>query len=174
MFRYQNDRWNYITLGEPPQGNCGKLNGSLGKEVVICYEDFRTHITDLSLHESLDGSGFVMNWFDINVNGINDNKFIGFRNSFSVLCDNRVKCLPAPYYEFLELSQTDIDANGYMDLELKVSETQFDTKHCYDRETGVLKQANIPVIHQLTWLFDGETFTPTPETKAFLDNLLNQ
>jgi hypothetical protein len=174
LFRYQNDHWSYITLGERPWGNCGKLGGYLGKEFIICYWDVATTIRDPYDHDSADGSGFVMSWFSIKGNVVERKEFIGFSNSFSVFCDDRAKYLPAPYYEFLGLLQTDTDANGYMDLELKISTTQFDTKHCYNRETGILQQSNNPVFHQLIWLFDGETFTPTPETQTFLNNLPKQ
>jgi hypothetical protein len=174
LFRYQNDRWNYITLGEPPLGHCGKLAGTANKESIICFFDFSTHISDPYTYSYSEGSAFYMTTFDFVGNTVKRNELIGFGNNSSVFCDERTKYLPTPYYEFLEFSQADIDNNSYADLGLKISETKFDTKHCYNRETGILQQSNNSVSHQLTWLFDGETFTPTPETLVFLEMLPKQ
>jgi hypothetical protein len=174
LFRYQNNAWKYIGMSDAPRGHCEKIVDDLGVDHLVCYSDAQTRITDPFLYEGLDGSGFVMYVFDLQEDIIKQSKLISFSNSFSVFCDQRAQFLPAPYYEVVEFSLTDAGLNTYVDLKLEISQTQFDTKHCYDRETGLLQQANDAVLHQLTWLFDGETFTPTPETRAFLDSLHNQ
>jgi hypothetical protein len=174
LFRYQNRKWNYVTFGDPPSDRCEKLSGTANKESLICFLNFSTRITDPYDYDSSEGSGVYINTFKFQGNTVKQIEPISFGNTFSIFCDQRAKFLPTPYYELLELLQADVDKNNYVDLQLEIGETLFDTKHCYDRETGFLQQANDTVLHQLTWLFDGETFTPTPETREFINTLQKQ
>jgi hypothetical protein len=171
LFRYQDTTWQYVGMGSPPWKSCGTIIGYLGQDKLLCYWDIETQITNPFLLNELDGNGFEMSVFNFHGNNLQQDKLIRFRNNLFTFCDESAEYL---HYGFLEFSRADIDANGYVDLELKLSETQFDPDHCYDRETGISNQPNTPIFHQLTWLFDGETLTPTSETQAFLDNLPKQ
>ena len=74
------------------------------------------------------------------------------------------------YYMFNNWSRSDFDNDGNNDLYIEIDEFD-DTQIVIDENTKVSFPGIEPVNHSLIWLFDGETFTPTPETKTFLDTL---
>jgi hypothetical protein len=72
--------------------------------------------------------------------------------------------------------QVDMDGNGYSDVVLELSTAQSERVWHDSREniTFYLLEEPYAEFHKLIWLFDGETFTPTPETQTFLNNLPKQ
>jgi hypothetical protein len=60
LFRYRNNTWQFVAWGDAPSGNCGKFVGNASKEILVCYTDFHTHITDPYLFDQSEGSGFVI------------------------------------------------------------------------------------------------------------------
>lgn len=173
LFRFEEDTWRYIETGDAPWQACGTILGYPGKDYLLCYWDAGTRITDPFVYDELDGSRFVMNIFDFGKAKVDHSELFSFSNNIYIFCDERATRSPVRYYALSSFSQNDVDTNGYPDVVLELEETQFDRNHCYERETGVLNETNDSVLHELTWLFDGEVFTPTPETQAFLDSLQN-
>ncbi len=80
------------------------------------------------------------------------------------------------YYEPVNWMPTDFDADGDKDLYFVLDTVEITQKHCVNEtvEDDTLLKALPRARKDLIWLLDGETFTPTPETQAFLETLQPQ
>jgi hypothetical protein len=76
-----------------------------------------------------------------------------------------------------EMTIADLNEDSLLDITVTMRETEISSLQCgiWDGERGSMKLGGSPPIkHELYWLFDGETFTPMPETKVFLETLKSQ
>ena len=76
---------------------------------------------------------------------------------------------PAPgarYVEINDWKRQDVNEDGYLDLVVEVGETELSTFECGERgELLTDPRQSEPVVQQVTFLFNGQTFQPTPEAQ---------
>jgi hypothetical protein len=77
----------------------------------------------------------------------------------------------------IQMTFDDYNNDTKLDISLNLRETEINSSQCATAtdDGGIMKlEGRPPIRHELHWLFDGETFTPTPETQTFLNNLPKQ
>jgi hypothetical protein len=165
------DNYTFI-LGD----ECYKMVASRSHEVLICIESFTE-----SYDKFIDPEFFptyALRIIDLSKLPVVTTLFSthNMANN-SLFCqnlkpDNRFKLL-----DNIQITFDDVNKDENLDISLDIRETEISSVQCgiWDGERGIMKLGGKPATrYELHWLFDGETFTPTPETQEFLNTLQTQ
>lgn len=177
LFRRDNDAWKLISpvafhhSGETfwdELAICLAFTTKQDRDVMLC-------MTDLS-NDADYGSGFYIDLYEIDLNEIRQKTFFRWRMRSPFCHENRNA--DTKIFKFstaFDWVKQDINADGYEDLVVSYLEYEADVSQCSEENFYGAKINNEPPIQrQLVWLIDSESFTPTPETKAFLETLETQ
>jgi hypothetical protein len=165
---FENDRYTFLLGNE-----CRKITTSKGHELLLCECSFGK-----TYDKFIDGEYFpsyalwIMDFSKIPVDTILFSNFD--MPGDSLFCADLRPNETFKFLDDVQLTFEDFNNDTNSDISIALRETEINSSNCADK-TGVMKlEGELPVKHQLTWLFDGETFTPTPETKMFLETLQTQ
>ena len=139
-----------------------------GVRSLDCLNFSHDGINSLVCENGYINQGYVANWLDkleFPENTIATTQLIS-------VTSNSGSCRPPLYeVEIVETQSQDINNDGLSDLLVVVSEAQ---EAMTENESEDFRcDANLPnpTIHQLTFLFDGQSFTATPETLEMIEYL---
>jgi hypothetical protein len=181
LFQYRENEWNLIDFN-PNQGayNCSKFNNINYQDFLVCGStwfdfgfDFGAKKDDASVYAEFN-SFFDLQTFRFENGTIEVEYLFNFVNPSYVFCDElNQERSGKDYLGDFSWSHNDINNDLNPDLLLDFRQAKIDSSTCFNLGKGF---SNPEAIHpvQLIWLFDGETFTPTPETQVFLDNFPKQ
>lgn len=154
------------------------LRGADSNWSMVRYEPaVRSHTCLTFSHNGLDSlvcengymnQGYLSNWLDkleFAANQIKTTRLIG-------VTSNTGSCRPPLYeMEILSPESKDMNNDGLSDLVVVVSEAQETISENESEELRCEPNLPNPTIHQLTFLFDGQSFTPTAETVETIEYL---
>ncbi len=179
LFRKQED-WQYIddaptfsyefaTTGE----QCLKYPHPSGRDLLLClFNDTFVQIEGDVARYYYPELSSDMGRFDLRVldfgSNLKETSLIAFNNHKlqNIGCSNH----NIQGYMASSWRVADIDGNNNGDISLELVEVS--CERVDNPEDIHYKDFRIlPITHQLYWIFDGEIFTPTPETQIFLDNM---
>ncbi len=152
---------------------CRKIVSSSGHNLLLCTNDFAG-----SYDKFVDPEFFPMytlRLLDFSKIPLNTILF-----STRDMANNSLLCMdlqPNEAFKLLDdvqMTFNDFNNDEISDITLNLRETEVSSSQCaiFENEGGGMKLGGkTPVLHELIWLFDGETFTPTLETQLFLDNM---
>lgn len=178
FFRYQNNQWYLIDFNRDNGAYyCSKFHNSSLQDFLVCGStgldfgfDFGTHKDDANIYAEYNGF-FDLETFRFDNDVITPDYLFSIVNPFYVFCDEiNQERSGKDYFGDFSWSCTDTNNDLNPDLLLDFSQAKIDMSTCFNSGKGFSNPAAIHPV-QLIWLFDGETVTPTPETKVFLDEL---
>jgi hypothetical protein len=156
---------------------CAKYPNTSKRDLLVCFLDdtfvpAKNNLARLYNPELSSEMGhFILRVLDFD--GIPSEKILlEFNNSNprDIDCSSR----NTHAYMSSNWQMNDIDGNGNTDIALEFMEVSLCDRVDEPKSVDFVNFKIMPVKQQLQWLFDGGIFTPTPETKMFLDNLPKQ
>jgi hypothetical protein len=183
LFRFVDGSWEQVGVnGDEPLyfrtgNNCRKVFVTNKREMLLCESRFAAYSYDNSIDiEYYPDYEFWL--LDFSREPIQTVLFSTYKRSYaSPFCED---LSPNEIFNLLddfEMTVADLDEDGLLDIIVSLRETEISSVQCgvWNGERGIMQLGGKPAIrHELHWLFDGATFTPTPETQAFLETLQNQ
>jgi hypothetical protein len=179
LFGFIDNKWKQLGPFEDGYdfeiGNeCRKISASAGNDLLLCNNDFSGSYDKFIVDPEFFPS-YTLQLIDLSkvpvVTTLFSTHDIGGNSLFcrDLQPDEAFKIL-----DDIQMTFEDFNNDAKLDISLNLRETEINSSQCATstNEGGVMKlEGEPPGRHELHWLFDGETFTPTPETQTFLNNL---
>jgi hypothetical protein len=169
---FENDSYSFMIGNE-----CHKISPSGVHELLLCADDFADSYEEFFVDLEFFPT-YTLRLIDLSkvpvVTILFSTRDVGGNSLF---CRDLQPNEAFKLLEDIQMTFDDFDNDMNLDVSLNLRETEINSSNCAlgGIEDAVMKlDGKPPIRHQLTWLFDGETFMPTPETKAFLESLINQ
>jgi len=144
-----------------------------GVRSLSCLTFSQDGLDSLVCEHSYVNQGYLVNW-------LNQLEFepdrIG-RTELINVTSNTGSCRP-PFYavEIVETQSQDVNNDGLSDLVAVLTETRETSSENQSQQMRCEPNLPEPTVHQLTFLFDGRSFTPTSQTRekiAYLQSIGN-
>jgi hypothetical protein len=167
LFRQENDEWSLVSDDIGYYGSaCLKFTTSYERDLLVCYANGKEE----------DDTSVEIWVLDFSNKDLRRTLLLFFNpwaydGNFCTAILQGGKSI-VTYHKPINWIQTDFDSDGDADLYFTLNTFQITRDNCVNRTVDY--STLLAIKNDLVWLFDGETFTPTSETQAFLHNLPKQ
>jgi hypothetical protein len=183
LFEFVENQWQQIgpfenniydfDVGE----KCYKISASSGNELLLCDHDFSGSYDKFFVDPEFFPF-YKLQLIDLSKIPVVTTLFsTGDIGGNSLFCRDLQSDESFKLLDDIQMTFDDFNNDMKLDISLNLRETEINSSQCAiaGREGGMMKLGGKPASrHELHWLFDGETFTPTPETTQFLETLQTQ
>jgi hypothetical protein len=165
---FEGDSYSFL-IGD----KCQKIISSKGNELLLCEDDFGDSYDDFIDIEFFPN--YILRLIDFSKTPVVTRLFSTYEMlGDSLFCQDLKPNETFRFLDDIQITFSDLNNDSRLDIILTLRETEISSLNCATTNTVMKLEGNLPVKHELHWLFDGETFTPSPETLVFLDNLPKQ